>query len=59
VDGQYKWDILLSQQMLDTIKDITDDSFFFQENSTQEHCVYNTITHRVKYVIFLFFHFAR
>jgi len=29
--------------MLDTIKHITDDNFFFQEDSTQVHCVCNTI----------------
>jgi len=31
----------LSQQMLDAIKHITDDNFFFQEDNTQVHC--NTI----------------
>jgi len=39
VNGQYKWDILLSQQMLDAVKHITDDNFFFQEDSAQVHCV--------------------
>jgi len=29
--------------MLDAIKHITDDNFFFQEDSAQVHCVYNTI----------------
>jgi len=29
--------------MLDAIKHITDDIFFFQEDSTQVHCVCNTI----------------
>jgi len=29
--------------MLDAIKHITDDNFFFQEDSTQVHCVCNTI----------------
>jgi len=29
--------------MLDAIKDITDDNFFFQEDSAQVHCVCNTI----------------
>ena len=43
VNGQYEWDILLSQQMLDAIKHITDDNFFFQEDSAQVHCVCNTI----------------
>jgi len=32
-------DILLSRQMLDAIKHITDDNFFFQEDSAQVHCV--------------------
>jgi len=32
-------DILLSQQMLDATKHITDDNFFFQEDSAQVHCV--------------------
>ena len=35
--------IVLSLQMLDAIKHITDDIFFFQEDSTQVHCVCNTI----------------
>jgi len=35
--------ILLSQQMLDAIKHITDDNFFFQEDSTQVHCACNTV----------------
>jgi len=35
VNGQYYWDILLSQQMLDAIKHITGDNIFFvQEDST-------------------------
>jgi len=29
--------------MLDAIKHITDDNFFFQEDSAQVHCVRNTI----------------
>jgi len=29
--------------MLDDIKHITDDNFFFQEDSAQVHCVCNTI----------------
>ena len=29
--------------MLDAIKHITDDNFFFQEDSSQVHCVRNTI----------------
>jgi len=28
VNGQYYWDILLSQQILDAIKHMTDDNFF-------------------------------
>ena len=35
--------ILLSQQTLDAIKHIADDSFFFQEDSAQMHCAYNTV----------------
>ena len=35
--------ILLPQQMLDAIKHITDDNFFFQEDSSHVHCVCNTI----------------
>jgi len=41
-----QWTVLmgLPQQMLDAIKHITDDNFFFfQEDSTQVHCAYNTI----------------
>jgi len=34
---------LLPQQMLDAIKHITDDNFFFQEDNAQVHCVCNTI----------------
>jgi len=29
--------------MLDAIKHITDDNFFFQEDSAQVYCVFNTI----------------
>ena len=35
--------ILLPQQMLDVIKHITDDIFFFQNDSAQVHCACNTI----------------
>jgi len=35
--------ILLSQQMLDAIKHITDDNFFSQEDSAQVHCACNTV----------------
>jgi len=51
-------DILLCQQMLDAIKHITDDNFFFQEDSTQVHCVCNTIQVSEN-VIFVFPRFAR
>ena len=36
-------DILLPQQMLGAIKHVTDDNFFFQEDSAQVNCVCNTI----------------
>ena len=29
--------------MLDAIKHIADDNFFFQEDGAQVHCLYNTI----------------
>ena len=35
--------LILPQQMLDAIKHITDDNFFFQEDSAHVHCVCNTI----------------
>jgi len=35
--------MLLSQQMLDAIKHITDENYFFQEDSSQVHCACNTI----------------
>jgi len=35
--------MLLSQQMLDAIKLITDDNFFFHEDSAQVHCVCNLV----------------
>jgi len=44
--------------MLDTIKHITDDNFFFQEDSAQVHCVFNTIK-LSENVIFVFPRFAR
>jgi len=43
--------------MLDAIKHITDEIFFFQEESTQVHCV--TQSNWVKYVTFVFPRFAR
>jgi len=51
-------DILLSQQMLDAIKHITDDKFFFQKDSTLVHCVCNTIP-LSENVIFVFSRFVR
>jgi len=48
----------LSQQMLDAIKNITDDNFFFQEDSAQVDCVCNTIQ-LSENVIFAFPRFAR
>ena len=44
--------------MLDAIKYITDDNFFFQEDITQVHCVCNTIQ-LSENVIFAFPRFAR
>ena len=38
-----QWNILLSQQMLNVIKHITDNMFFFQEDSAQVHCACNTV----------------
>jgi len=43
--------------MLDAIKHITDDNFFFQEDSARVHCVCNTIQ-LSENVIFAFPHFA-
>ena len=50
--------LLLSQQMLDAIKHITDDNFFFQEDSAKVHCVYNTIQLNEN-MIFVFLRFVR
>jgi len=44
--------------MLDAIKHITDDNFFFQKDSAQVHSVCNTIQ-LSENVIFAFPHFAR
>jgi len=44
--------------MLDAIKHITDDNFFFQEDSAQVHCVCNTIQ-LSETVIFAVSRFAR
>ena len=44
VNGRHQGDILLSQQMLDAIKHITDINFFFQEYSAQVHCACNSNT---------------
>jgi len=45
--------------MLDAIKHITDDNFFFQEDSAQVHYVCVAQSNWVKYVIFVFSRFAR
>jgi len=37
VNGQYKWDILLSQQTLAIIRHFVDDNFVFQQHSTPAH----------------------
>jgi len=39
----FKWDTLLSQQMLDAIKHQIWQFFFFQEDSAQVHCACNTV----------------
>jgi len=44
--------------MLDAIKHVTDDNFFFQEVSAQVHCVCNTVQPSEN-VIFAFPNFAR
>jgi len=44
--------------MLDAITHITDDNFFFQEDSAQVHCVCSTIQ-LSENVIFVFLRFAR
>jgi len=49
---------LISQQMLDAIRHITDDNFFLQEHSAQVHCACNTV-HLSENVIFVFLRFAR
>ena len=58
VNGQFLMGISLSQQMLDAIKHITDDNFFFEEDSAQVHFVCNTIQ-LSENVIFAFPRFAR
>ena len=50
--------ILLSQQMLDAIKHITDDNFFFQEDSAPVYCACNTVQ-LSENVILAFSRFAR
>jgi len=50
--------ILLSQQVLDAINHITDDNFFFQEDSAHVHCACNTIQ-LSENVIVVFPRFAR
>jgi len=44
--------------MLDAIKHITGDNFFFEEDRAQVHCVCSTIK-LIENVIFAFPHFAR
>jgi len=44
--------------MLDAIKHITYDNFFFQKDSAQVHCVCNTIQ-LSENVIFMFLRFVR
>ena len=43
IDGQYCWDILLSQQILDAIKVVADDNFIFQQDSALLHCARNAV----------------
>jgi len=50
--------LLLSQQMLDAIKHITDDNFFFKQHSAQVHCAWNT-AQLSENMIFVFLRFAR
>jgi len=50
---------LLSQQMLDAIKHITDVFFFFQQPSAQVHCACNTVRLSEKCDFRVFFRFAR
>jgi len=56
--SESQWTVLLSQQMLDAIKHITDDNVLFQEDSAQVHCVCNTIQ-LSENVIFVFPRFDR
>ena len=58
VNGQYEWDILLSQQMLDAIKHITDDNFFSFRKTAHRYVVRVTQSNFVKNVIFVFPRFA-
>jgi len=46
--SESQWTVLMryltiSTNVIHAIKHITDDNFFFQEDSTQVHCVCNTI----------------
>jgi len=43
VNGQYCWDVLLIQQMLDAIKCIVDDNSVFQQHRALMHLVCNTV----------------
>jgi len=40
--------------MLDAVKHITDDNFFFEKDSAQVHCACNTLQLSEKNVIFVF-----
>jgi len=43
VNGQFYWDILLSQQMLAAIRHIEDDNFVFWQETAVTYCVCNTV----------------
>jgi len=45
--------------MLDAVKHITDDNFFFEKDSAQVHCACNTLQLSEKNVIFMFPGFPR
>jgi len=49
---------LTISKMLDAIKHITRDNFFFQEDIAQVHCACNTVQSSEKNVTFVFRHFA-
>ena len=60
--SESQWTVLMGyltiSTMLDAIKHIRVDNFFFQEDSAQVHCVCNTIQ-LSENVIFVFPHFAK